>query len=49
MREKSGVKKIAVYSTPWILDSISGALGPDVIEDECGDEKAKNLSESPVH
>jgi hypothetical protein len=32
----------------WILDSISGALGPDILEDESGDEESKKDSNDTI-
>jgi hypothetical protein len=32
----------------WILESISGALGPDMLEDECGDEETNEDSNNAI-
>jgi len=32
----------------WILDSTSGALGPDILEDESGDEESKKDSNDTI-
>jgi hypothetical protein len=32
----------------WILDSISGALRPDILEDESGDEESKKDSNNTI-
>ena len=48
MRQRSCVKEIAVYQCLLILDSISGALDQDILEDEPGDEESTQDSNDTI-